>query len=67
MKIVAILFRSDGNEGVGEMWRETKVFEDTTPILEIMQWAYCAHSNSVFEDEVGNFRGHLEITIDQGA
>ncbi len=38
-KIVAIKHCSAGNETVGEMWHETKIFEIDTPIEKIMKWA----------------------------
>jgi hypothetical protein len=56
MQIVAILYKSAGNETVGDMWRETKVFEPTTPVIDIFKWA----SN---DEDVTSFKGHLEITI----
>lgn len=39
MKIVAIKDMSAGNESVGEMWQETKIFDPETPIIEIVNWA----------------------------
>lgn len=39
MKIVAIKERSEGNESVGTMWLETKVFEPTATVLEVLEWA----------------------------
>lgn len=38
MIIVAIKERSAGNESVGDMWLETKIFEPTTPASEIVKW-----------------------------
>lgn len=40
MKIVAIKDCSDGNDSIGEMWKETAIFEDTDPVGEILKWAY---------------------------
>ena len=37
--IVAIGERSGGNESVGDMWLETKVFKKNTPIEQIVNWA----------------------------
>lgn len=37
-EIVATIYRSVGNESVGDMWTETKVFECDKPIEEIMKW-----------------------------
>lgn len=37
-KIVAIKEMSAGNDRVGNMWKETKIFDSTTPLNEVMQW-----------------------------
>jgi hypothetical protein len=37
--IVATKEMSNGNESVGDMWVETKVFAKETPIDVIIQWA----------------------------
>jgi hypothetical protein len=63
MKIVAILYRSAGNESVGDMWKETKVFEETATIVEIIKWATI--TCGVDEKYYTQFRGHLEITVAQ--
>lgn len=39
MKVVAIKKMSNGNESVGEMWHETKIFELDTPVKKILLWA----------------------------
>jgi hypothetical protein len=38
MRIVAMIERSAGNEFVGEMWTETKVFNIEEPIENIYKW-----------------------------
>ena len=38
-KIVVIKDMSAGNESVGEMWQETKIFESDQPISDIIEWA----------------------------
>lgn len=38
MKIIAIKEMATGNESVGEMWKETKIFEDTVTLGEVMKW-----------------------------
>jgi hypothetical protein len=63
MKIVAILHRSAGNESVGDMWRETKVFDEITPLADVFKWATSACG--VDERYYTQFRGHLEITVVQ--
>ena len=37
-KVIAILECAGGNESVGTMWYETKIFELFTPISEIFKW-----------------------------
>jgi hypothetical protein len=37
--VVAIIERSAGNETVGDMWFETKIFDDDTPISKIVKWS----------------------------
>ena len=39
MVIVAIKERSEGNESVGSMWLETKLFEPGATVLEVLEWA----------------------------
>lgn len=39
MNIVAIRDMSAGNESIGEMWQETKIFDGSTPVIEIVKWA----------------------------
>lgn len=57
MKIVAILHKSAGNESVGDMWKETKVFEDVSTIKDILKWAESKNN--------GLITMHLEITVAQ--
>ena len=38
-KIVAIKEMSARNDTVGEMWKETKIFENTDSIHDVMKWA----------------------------
>lgn len=37
--IVAIKERSAGNDTVGDMWLETKIFSQDTPVGDILFWA----------------------------
>ena len=39
MTVVATKERSAGNESIGDMWTETKVFDKGKPIEEIIAWA----------------------------
>ena len=47
MKIVAIKDMSAGNESVGEMWKETKIFEGTDTLETVMNWVATAKKNVV--------------------
>ena len=38
MKIVAIKSMSAGNDSVGEMWEETKIFDETDILRSVMDW-----------------------------
>jgi len=58
--IVAILDRSVGNETVGDMWQETKVFDCDVKIIEVLKWAATQCHTSVEA-----FRGNLKLTIAQ--
>ena len=42
--IVAIKERSAGNESVGDMWLETAIFNEDTPVKEIVEWSKFGHS-----------------------
>lgn len=60
-QIVAILDRSAGNESVGEMWQETKVFDPEMSLIHVLNWAATAtHSGTA-----DKFRGNLKLTIAQ--
>jgi len=39
MKVVAIKEMSAGNDSVGEMWQETKIFNGSDTIINIFKWA----------------------------
>jgi len=41
--VVAIGENSNGNDSVGDMWLETKVFPKAASIDEIIQWAHKAY------------------------
>ncbi len=38
-KIVVIKDEAAGNDSVGEMWQETKIFDETATLAEVMTWA----------------------------
>ncbi len=39
-KIVIIREMSAGNESVGEMWKETKIFDESDPLMDVIYWAF---------------------------
>jgi len=38
-KVIAILSKSVGNSEVGDMWQETKIFNNTDSINDVILWA----------------------------
>ena len=56
---VAMWDRSAGNESVGEMWTETKVFEETATIQEIYAWV--ASRGSQYGRSVGPGRFNIRL------
>ena len=37
-KIIAIKEMSAGNDTIGEMWKETKIFSPTDTLKDVMNW-----------------------------
>lgn len=58
-KVVAIVDCSAGNDSVGEMWKETKIFSAAEPIENILRWAY---GENILEDKTRSKR-NLVITV----
>lgn len=61
MKIVGIKEMSDGNSSVGEMWKETKIFDGSMTLEEAIRWLGSSPKNknlilSVPADEVVEFK-----------
>jgi len=57
MKIIAIRDMSAGNETVGEMWQETKIFDSDTPLIEVLKWAGTEKKITISlpDNEIDNF------------
>jgi hypothetical protein len=55
-RIVAVGEKSAGNEQIGDMWLETKTFNKSTPVGDIVDWAK--------DRGIG---GKLIITIDESS
>lgn len=45
-EIIATIYRSAGNESVGEMWTETKIFKGDQTIEDIFTWVEARTNNS---------------------
>ena len=39
MKIVAVKEKSAGNETIGDMWLETKIFDEKISVGDIIRWS----------------------------
>ena len=61
MVIVAIKERSEGNESVGTMWLDTKIFSPETPVSEILSWAVSGRYSGNQKD-AGKY-GRLMLTV----
>lgn len=65
-KIVAIKDMSAGNESVGEMWKETKIFDPDQPISDIIKWVQ-ENLNYPYKDGdksyLSNMRKNVVITV----
>ena len=59
MQIIGIIHCSAGNESVGEMWHETKTFEPTEPIQNVIAWLQKTKNYSL----VDNPRSEVILTI----
>jgi hypothetical protein len=38
VRIIAIKDMSTGNESVGDMWKETKIFNENSKLIDVMLW-----------------------------
>ena len=38
-KVVAVKEKSAGNESVGDVWLETRIFDELTPVGDIVRWS----------------------------
>lgn len=61
IKIIAMIDRSAGNDTVGEIWTETKIFEIDTPIFAIYKWARDV-TNS---DSIEHVKANIKLSIAQ--
>jgi hypothetical protein len=58
MTVVIIKDMSEGNESVGEIWKETKIFEDTDTLADVLKWA-CGSDLS----QVKHTRKNIVLTV----
>jgi len=58
-QFVIIKDMSAGNESVGEMWQETKIFDGDTTLKQVMEWAM--PENGIHS------RKHIQITMPDNA
>jgi len=61
-KVIAILNKSAGNSEVGDMWQETKIFESTDTINDVILWA---KGGSIIGETVLPLRNRLQLQIAQ--
>ena len=46
-KIIAIKDMANGNETIGEMWKETKIFNSTDTLMDVMEWVGTRRKNVI--------------------
>jgi hypothetical protein len=56
---VVIRDMSAGNESVGDMWQETKVFADDATLQEVMKWAEGDHKGDCSRKRITITRPHV--------
>ena len=61
MSYVVIIDKSAGNESVGEMWQETKIFPNDATLDDVMNWALKLYGGSgrTYQEEYS----HSRITL----
>jgi hypothetical protein len=62
MKIIAMIDRSAGNESVGEMWVETKSFDQTASLSDVYEWVAIRASR---EGNLKEITTNVKLSIDQ--
>jgi len=62
MKIIAMIERSAGNDTVGEMWTETKSFNETSTLLDVYEWVASKTNRTGFLKEVTT---NIKLSVDQ--
>lgn len=63
MEYVILVDRSAGNESVGEMWTETKVFPETATLADVTDWVRERTHNNILDDKM--FNSNVRITVSQ--
>lgn len=64
IKIVATIKRSAGNGSVGDMWDETGIFELSTPLEKVMDWAYYRKHGGFTEGRyLEGLNAHVILTV----
>ena len=62
MKIIAMIDRSAGNESVGEMWIETKSFDQTASLLDVYGWVASKTNREGFLKDITT---NVTLSVDQ--
>jgi len=66
MEVIATIDNSVGNESVGEMWKETKVFNGGQTLNEVFDWVSTLSGSVIgFYDSISN--GSMNFSLYQGS
>jgi len=62
MKFIAIIERSAGNETVGEVWTETKSFDEEASLLDVYGWVASKTNRVGFLKDITT---NVKLSVDQ--
>ena len=62
VKIIAMIDRSAGNDTVGDMWTETKSFDETASLLDVYTWVASKTNREGFLREITT---NVKLSVDQ--
>jgi hypothetical protein len=61
MKVIAMVDRSNGNETVGDMWTETKIFDSSDTLDSVYEWV----AKKVLICHMNNVKTNIKLSIAQ--
>lgn len=62
MRVIVLRDRAEGNESIGEMWTEARVFDASTTLAEVVEWA----NTYKLDPERGRQLRNVRLQLDDG-